>query len=67
MKSRVENRLSEEAEMAQCEHDFQLDLEDGQVKCTKCGDLDDEMQLPNLALERQDEKDDFEKSQINFE
>jgi len=37
------------------------------VKCIKCGDLDDEMQLPNHALEIQEEKDDFYKTQSTFE
>ena len=53
--------------MSQCEHQFQLDPKDGQVRCIKCGDLDDEMQLENVALEKQEEKDDFDKSQVSFE
>jgi|GEM_PF-1083228 len=53
--------------MTQCEHNFQLDPIDGQVKCIKCGDLDDEMQLQNPGLEKKEEKDDFYKTQVNFE
>ena len=59
--------------MAQCEHDFQVDPKDGQVKCTKCGDLDDEMQLTNPGLEREEEegeeeeREEFGKSQVTFE
>ena len=53
--------------MIQGEHDFQLDPTDGQVKCVKCGDLDDEMQLPNLELEKKEEQDDFYQTQVNFE
>ena len=53
--------------MTQCEHDFQLDEVTKQVTCTKCGDLDDEMELPNHAAELEDEKDEFYKTQVNFE
>jgi hypothetical protein len=53
--------------MTQCEHNFQLDLTDGQVKCIKCGDFDDEMQLQNPGLEKKEENDDFYKTQVNFE
>lgn len=56
--------------MTQCEHTFALDPADDQVRCTKCGDLDDEMQLPNHALEKKEEKDkmdDFYKTQTSFE
>lgn len=53
--------------MTQCEHNFALDLSDHQVRCTKCGDLDDEMQLPNRQLEIAEEKDEFYKTQVTFE
>lgn len=53
--------------MAQCEHEFALDKATHQVKCVKCGDFDDEMQLPNLALEQAEELDDFYKTQETFE
>jgi hypothetical protein len=53
--------------MAQCEHKFEADPKDGQVKCTFCGDLDDEMQLVNTAEALKDEKDDFYATQVNFE
>lgn len=53
--------------MTQCEHEFLLDQDTKEVKCTKCGDLDDEMQLPNHALEVEEEKDEFYKTQVSFE
>ena len=53
--------------MTQCEHDFKLDKTDGQVKCTKCGDLDDEMQLPNPEQAKLDEQDELYKTQVTFE
>ena len=53
--------------MTQCEHEFLLDEATKEVKCTKCGDLDDEMQLPNHALEIKEEKDEFYKTQVSFE
>ncbi len=56
--------------MTQCEQSFVVDLVDDQVRCTKCGDLDDEMQLPNRELEIKEEKDkldDFYKTQSSFE
>lgn len=52
---------------AQCEHIFAMDVLLGQVCCTKCGDLDDEMQLPNHEAEQRDAKDDFYKTQVSFE
>jgi hypothetical protein len=67
MGKEVGSGLLREVKMTQCEHDFQLDPTDGQVKCIRCGDLDDEMQLPNPGLEKKEEKDDFYKTQINFE
>lgn len=54
-------------EMTQCIHEFAIDKADGQVKCVKCGDLDDEMELPNSALRKSEELDDFYKSQESFE
>lgn len=56
--------------MIQCEHVFLLDHVDGQVKCTKCGDLDDEMQVFNKDEERKEEKELREKlneTQVDFE
>lgn len=53
--------------MTQCEHLFQVDPIDGQVKCTKCGDFDDEMELPNVAAQETEKLDDFYKSQESFE
>jgi hypothetical protein len=53
--------------MTQCEHNFQLDLKDEQVRCTLCGDLDDEMQLVNKAEQVEDAKDDFYATQESFE
>ena len=53
--------------MTQCEHLFEVDPADGEVRCTLCGDLDDEMQLPNPSLEASEELDDFYKSQESFE
>ena len=52
-------------------HDFQVDPVSGEVKCKKCGDLDDEMQLVNKCEElmdiEQEKKDLFESSQVSFE
>jgi hypothetical protein len=53
--------------MTQCEHIFELDSSDHQVKCKLCGDLDDEMQLSNPKAEAAEELDDFYKSQVSFE
>lgn len=53
--------------MSACEHVFELDLNDHQVKCGKCGDLDDEMQLPDKAAEEKDAMDDFYRTQESFE
>ena len=53
--------------MTQCEHVFLLDEVTKQVKCTKCGDLDDEMQLPNPNLTATEAMDDFYKTQESFE
>lgn len=53
--------------MSQCEHIFELDPVDKQVKCKLCGDLDDEMQLPNEGLTQKEVLDEFYKSQVNFE
>lgn len=55
------------SKMTQCEHEFLLDEVTKEVKCIKCGDLDDEMQLPNHALEIKEEKDEFYKTQVSFE
>ncbi len=58
--------------MSQCEHIFALDKIVGQVRCKRCGDLDDEMQLFNKQEElkeirREKLKDEFDSSQVNFE
>ena len=53
--------------MTQCEHLFQVDPNDGQVKCAKCGDFDDEMELPNIAAAKRESLDEFYKSQESFE
>lgn len=53
--------------MTQCEHDFSWDSDTQQVNCTKCGDLDDEMQLPNPNLAAAEAMDDFYKTQESFE
>lgn len=53
--------------MAQCEHVFAVNEADGQVSCTLCGDLDDEMELVNKAEAIKDEKDDFYATQVSFE
>lgn len=55
------------SKVMQCEHEFKLDENTKEVKCIKCGDLDDEMQQPNHALELQEEQDDFYKTQSTFE
>jgi hypothetical protein len=57
-------------EMIQCEHAFLLDHTDGQVKCSKCGDMDDEMQLFNKGeevKEEHEEKNRFFETQVDFE
>jgi hypothetical protein len=51
----------------QCSHEFAVDKIDGQVKCTLCGDLDDEMQLVNKEEEIHEEQDDFYATQVSFE
>lgn len=53
--------------MTQCVHIFALDEVDDQVKCTLCGDLDDEMQLFNKEEELKEEKEEFDSSQTTFE
>lgn len=53
--------------MSQCEHKFEVDPKDDQVRCTLCGDLDDEMQLVNKDEQVNDEKDDFYATQESFE
>ena len=55
---------------SQCEHVFKLEEDSSEVRCVKCGDLDDEMQLPLLDPEVQDAFDNVNRaiaSQINFE
>ena len=56
--------------MVQCEHIFKLDAKDHQVRCTLCGDFDDEMQLVNPELEEREEREereDFYRTQVSFE
>lgn len=53
--------------MTQCEHEFLLDESTKEVRCTKCGDLDDEMQLPNPELTKAEAQDEFYKTQVSFE
>ncbi len=53
--------------MEQCEHDFQIDPVDGQVKCKKCGDYDDEMEIEIETPIAQAAEIEFDKSQISFE
>jgi len=53
--------------MGQCEHEFAVDKRTKEVRCIKCGDLDDEMQLPNVGLEKAEERDEFYKTQESFE
>ena len=53
--------------MSQCEHEFALDKRTNEVRCIKCGDLDDEMQLPNAGLEKTEERDEFYRTQESFE
>lgn len=55
---------------AQCEHEFVLDEKTGEVRCIKCGDLDDEMQLAVKnpeALDRRDREELALETQINME
>lgn len=61
----MENYMS-----AQCEHVFELAPASSEVRCIKCFDFDDEMQLPVLDPEAQDVLDNEEeaqKNQLNFE
>jgi hypothetical protein len=53
--------------MAQCEHEFKLNELTKEVRCRKCLAFDDEMELSNLALELKEMRENFYKSQINFE
>lgn len=53
--------------MTQCEHAFAMDASDHQVRCTLCGDLDDEMQSFNMEEAAKEEKDEFDSSQVSFE
>jgi len=53
--------------MSQCEHIFEMDKTDGQVKCKLCGDLDDEMQLVEEEQSEKEKLDDFYKTQESFE
>ena len=55
---------------SRCEHVFELDLNLGEVRCVKCRDFDDEMQLPVANPEAQDIRDkenEAQESQLNFE
>lgn len=55
---------------AQCEHEFALDPKSGEVKCIKCGALDDEMQLPIEDIDERDAREklnEISESQLNFE
>lgn len=53
--------------MSQCEHIFEVDKTDGQVKCKLCGDLDDEMQLASNESLTKETLDEFYKTQVSFE
>jgi hypothetical protein len=53
--------------MAQCEHEFELSKSTTEVRCTKCINFDDEMELPNLALQLKEAQDDFYATQVSFE
>jgi len=53
--------------MSQCEHNFEVDPIDDQVRCLLCSDPDDEMQLVNKGEERKDTMDDFYATQVSFE
>jgi cytochrome c-type biogenesis protein CcmH/NrfF len=43
--------------MAQCEHEFKLNELTQEVRCIKCINFDDEMELPNVALEIKEQED----------
>lgn len=54
----------------QCEHVFELDFNSEEVTCVKCGDFDDEMQLPSPNPEIEDLRDRVNEDQghqLNFE
>lgn len=53
--------------MAQCQHVFEVDKSDGQVRCKVCKDLDDEMELAIKDEASNEDLDDFYNTQINFE
>lgn len=53
--------------MVQCQHVFEVDKSDGQVRCKICKDLDDEMELTIKEESSDQDLDDFYKTQINFE
>jgi hypothetical protein len=53
--------------MTQCKHTFAASKATGEVRCTLCGDFDDEMELVNKAESVKDERDDFYSTQVSFE
>lgn len=53
--------------MIQCAHQFEVDSTTTEVRCIKCGDLDDEMQLVNKDVAAEDARQDFYKTQESFE
>jgi hypothetical protein len=53
--------------MSQCEHEFALDKATKEVRCVRCGDLDDEMLLPSHELEEKEATEELFKSQMDFE
>lgn len=56
-----------EEKMSQCEHVFELDPKEHQVKCIKCGDLDDEMQITDKEAQQKEALDEFYQTQETFE
>ncbi len=53
--------------MSQCEHIFEVDPTDGQVKCKLCGDFDDEMEVDYKEVSTKEQRDAFYKTQESFE
>jgi hypothetical protein len=50
-----------------CDHIFELDQSDGQVRCRICKVLDDEMEIANQEICENEKLEEFYKSQVNFE
>ena len=66
-KGKSSNTYAEATMMSQCEHEFAPDPITKEVRCIKCGDLDDEMELPNNEILEKEKMDEFYRTQQTFE